>query len=132
MFDPWVRKILWRRKWQPIPTFSPKNPMGRGVWQATVHGVTKIHTGLSNTAEKHLNLRCQCILVVQLPLLYNYCNAIKLLGAEHPLYTNFAEKESRLKEIGCLLPLLDIHFQEFFENLRGASTTKTALALPSA
>ena len=81
--------------------------------------------------QQHLNLRRQCILVVQLPLLYNYYNAIKLLGAEHPLYTNFAEKESRLKEVGCLLPLLDVHFQEFFENLRGASTTKTALALLS-
>ena len=22
-FDPWVRKILWRRGWQPIPVFSP-------------------------------------------------------------------------------------------------------------
>ena len=21
-FDPWVRKILWRRKWQPTPVFS--------------------------------------------------------------------------------------------------------------
>ena len=21
--DPWVRKILWRRKWQPIPVFLP-------------------------------------------------------------------------------------------------------------
>ena len=60
----------------------------------------------------------------RLPLFYNYCNGIKL-------YTNFAEKESRLKEIGCLFPLLDVHFLEFFENLRGASTTKTALALPS-
>ena len=68
----------------------------------------------------------------RLSLFYNYCNGIKLLGTEHPLYTNFAEKESRLKEISCLFPLLDGHFQEFFENLRVASTTKTALALPSA
>ena len=22
-FDPWVRKILWRRKWQPTPVFLP-------------------------------------------------------------------------------------------------------------
>ena len=22
-FNPWVEKILWRRKWQPIPVFSP-------------------------------------------------------------------------------------------------------------
>ena len=30
-FDPWVRKI----------NFCLENPMDRGVWQATVHGVTK-------------------------------------------------------------------------------------------
>ena len=23
-FDPWVRKILWRRKWQPVPVFLPR------------------------------------------------------------------------------------------------------------
>ena len=22
-FNPWVRKILWRREWQPIPIFLP-------------------------------------------------------------------------------------------------------------
>jgi len=22
-FDPWVRKILWRRAWPPIPVFLP-------------------------------------------------------------------------------------------------------------
>ena len=22
-FDPWVRKILWSRNWQPTPVFSP-------------------------------------------------------------------------------------------------------------
>ena len=24
-FDPWVKKILWRRKWQPILVFLPGN-----------------------------------------------------------------------------------------------------------
>jgi len=23
LFDPWVRKIPWRRKWQPTPVFLP-------------------------------------------------------------------------------------------------------------
>ena len=40
-FDPWVRKISWRRKWQPTPVFLPGKSHGRGAWQATVHGVTK-------------------------------------------------------------------------------------------
>ena len=86
-FDPWVRKIPWRRKWQPTPLFLPGefhgqrslvgyspwghmgsipgsgrsagegngkpaqysslgNPMDRGAWQTTVHGVTKSQTQL--------------------------------------------------------------------------------------
>ena len=43
-FDPWVRKIPWRRKRQPTPGFSPGNPMERGGFQATVHEVTKSWT----------------------------------------------------------------------------------------
>ena len=27
--DPCVRKILWRKKWQPTPVFSPENPHGQ-------------------------------------------------------------------------------------------------------
>ena len=36
-----VRRIPWRRKWQPTPVLLPGNPMDRGAWWATVHGVTK-------------------------------------------------------------------------------------------
>ena len=28
-FDPWVRKIPWRRKWQPIPVFLPGESYGQ-------------------------------------------------------------------------------------------------------
>ena len=45
-FDPWVGKIPWSRKWQPNPEFLPGKSMGRGAWQATVHGVTKSWTQL--------------------------------------------------------------------------------------
>ena len=38
-FDPWVGKIPWSRKWQPMPVFLLENPMDRGTWWATVHGV---------------------------------------------------------------------------------------------
>ena len=40
-FDPWVRKIPWRRKWQPTPGFLLGNSMDIGPWLATVHGITK-------------------------------------------------------------------------------------------
>ena len=38
-FSPRVGKISWRRKWQPTPVLCLGNPMDRGVWWATVHGV---------------------------------------------------------------------------------------------
>ena len=43
-FNPWVRKIPWRRKWQPLQYSCLENPMDRGAWQAIVHGVTKSRT----------------------------------------------------------------------------------------
>ena len=52
-FDPWVGKIPWRRKWQPTLIFLlEKNPMDRGDWWATVHGVTKRWTQLSTSREE--------------------------------------------------------------------------------
>ena len=47
-FDPWVRKIPWRRKWQPTPVFLPGNPMDRGDRWTTIHGVTTSQTWLSD------------------------------------------------------------------------------------
>ena len=44
-FDPWVRKIPWRRAW--LPGYS-STPMDKGAWWATVHGVSDSGTRLSN------------------------------------------------------------------------------------
>ena len=41
-FSPWVGKIPWRRKWKPIPVFSPGSLMNRGAWQAAAHEVTRV------------------------------------------------------------------------------------------
>ena len=40
-FDLWVGKVPWSRKWQPTPLFLLGNPMDRGAWWATIHGVAK-------------------------------------------------------------------------------------------
>ena len=40
-FNPWVRRISWRRKWQPIQHSCLETPMNRGAWQAAVHGILK-------------------------------------------------------------------------------------------
>ena len=104
-FDPWVRKIPWRRKWQSTPALLPgkshgqrrlvdyspwgrkesdtterlhfhfslscigegngnplqysclENPMDRGAWWATVHGVAKSQTWLSERLKDFLRQR---------------------------------------------------------------------------
>ena len=50
-FDPWVRKILWKREWLPMNGYPFQysclgNPTDRGAWEVTVHGITKSWTRL--------------------------------------------------------------------------------------
>ena len=42
-FNPWVRKIPWRRAWQPTPVSLPRD---RGAQQTMVHWVTESRTQL--------------------------------------------------------------------------------------
>ena len=57
-----VRKIPWRRKWQPTTVFLLGNPMDPEAWQATVHGVTKSQARLSDWAWEHgLTLLRVCV-----------------------------------------------------------------------
>ena len=55
-FDPWVGKIPWKRKCNPLQYSCLGNPMDRGAWQATVHEVKKGRTQLSNGT--HRNILC--------------------------------------------------------------------------
>ena len=45
-FDPWVRKILWRRAQQPTPLFLPGESYGQKNLAGYVHSVTKSRTRL--------------------------------------------------------------------------------------
>ena len=47
---PWVGKISWRRKWQPLQYSCLGNPMDRGAWWATVQRVSRSRTQLSHWA----------------------------------------------------------------------------------
>ena len=47
-FDPWVRKIPWRREWFPLQYSCLGSPMDRGAWQITIHGVAKSWAPLSD------------------------------------------------------------------------------------
>ena len=41
-FDLWVGKIPWRRKLNPLQYSYLGNPIDRGAWWATVHGITEL------------------------------------------------------------------------------------------
>ena len=43
-FDPWVRKIPWRKAWQPTPVFLTAESHWPGAWWATIHRVTELDT----------------------------------------------------------------------------------------
>ena len=65
--NPSVRKIPWRRKWQPIPVFLLGNPMDRGAWPARGQRLAKSRTQLSDQTtyfftileDRDPRLRCQ-------------------------------------------------------------------------
>ena len=59
-FNPWVWKIPWRRKCNPLQYSCLENPMDRGAWQATVHGVAKSRTWLSDWSCTHASV-CMCV-----------------------------------------------------------------------
>ena len=47
-FDPWVRKILWGRKWQPTPVFLP----GKSHGQRSIVGYSPWGLKESDTTER--------------------------------------------------------------------------------
>ena len=47
-FNPCIGNIPWRREWQPTPVFLPGKSHGQRTWQATVPGVAKSQTQLSD------------------------------------------------------------------------------------
>ena len=60
-FHPWVRKVPWRRTWNPLQYSCLKDPMDREAWRATVHRVAK-----SQTRRKQLSTHTQCKMWIQL------------------------------------------------------------------
>ena len=46
------------RNGNPFQHSCLENPMGKGAWWATVHGVTKSRTRLSDLAHKHVKRIC--------------------------------------------------------------------------
>ena len=49
-FNSWVRKIPWRREWLQDSCLG--NPLDRGAWWATVHGITRVRHNLATRQQQ--------------------------------------------------------------------------------
>ena len=101
-FDPWVRKIIWRRKWQPTPVFLPEkphrqrslvgySPWGHRIWHnwATEH--VHIHISLSLSGQLVITLESEtegrCILPSSRKKTFGSCNsAIDMVRARREVH----------------------------------------------
>ena len=55
-FNPWIRRIYWRKKWLPIPVFLPGNPMDKRALWATLQGSQRVrHNWVAKTILYLLN-----------------------------------------------------------------------------
>ena len=52
-FNHWVRKIPWRRAWQPTPVFLPGESHERGAWRAKSGGLQKVGHDWNDLACTH-------------------------------------------------------------------------------
>ena len=62
----------------PLQSYCPENPVDRGAWQATVHGVTRVGHDLA-TKEKRISSLIACLVsLLEWQFLFPYSNVIIL------------------------------------------------------
>ena len=106
-FDPEVRKIPWRRiQEEEDPPGNPfqysclENPMHRGTWQATVHGVAKNRIQLSCLACRHTHFQDEDFI-----LWPKWCLALQMDTEEEDKIRSYNIPSSVCLSIDCHLPL---------------------------
>ena len=72
---PWVWKIPWSKKWQPLQYSCLGNPMDREAWQATADWVAKSQIRLSMCV-----CVCVCVCVHQRSQILLYANSYYLVA----------------------------------------------------
>ena len=58
-FDPWVGKILWRRKWQPTPVFL--SGKSHGLAGYSLWGCKRVRHGLATTQQQQFQAVTRCL-----------------------------------------------------------------------
>ena len=82
----WVRKIPWRREWQPTPVFLLENSMDRGAWWSRVHEVAK-----SRTQMKQLSTMWEVSDKTDFLVMWNNKSPFPSLSSFFPCYVSLAD-----------------------------------------
>ena len=82
-FDPWVRKIPWRRKWQPIPVFLPGKFDGqRSLAGYSPQGHKKSNTTAKLNTHMHTHTHTRAILA-DVFIFSSFSRSIPLVGLHY-------------------------------------------------
>ena len=82
----------------------PENPMGRGIWWATVHGVAKSQTWLSNWAGRHECLPLGC-------MKYRICRHPFIITKTHQFSSVTQSCLTLCDPMDCSTPGFPVHHQ---------------------
>ena len=103
-FNPWVRKILWRMKWQPTPVFLPGKSQGQrslvnySPWGCKESDMTKqLHHIFNSTTSLTVNresskytalsvCKCECLVTQSCPTLCSPLDCNPLGSSAHVIH----------------------------------------------
>ena len=98
-FDPWVRKLPWRRKWQPTPVFVPGESHEQRSLAGYVHGVIKSQTQLStHTLTWHVSYNIRDLQYVQFSSFFVCANLL------YTLLLHYCILQINCKIAFCIIP----------------------------
>ena len=82
-FDPWVRKIPWRRKWQPTPVFLSEESHGQRSLLSSMRSQRVRHSWVTENARKHKEWN------IHLLLASTMCQALRKNVCVHHFISSF-------------------------------------------
>ena len=71
-FDPWVSKIPWIRKVNPLQQSCMGSPTDKGARWATVHGIPRVGCYLGTKQQQLYINMCVCVCVCVCPYIWTY------------------------------------------------------------
>ena len=90
-FDPWVRKIPWRREWLPTPVFLPGESHGwRSLVGCRLWGRTESDTTEATSQQQQTYLRASPVAQMVKSLPATWETGVPSLGREDPLEKEMA------------------------------------------